>query len=81
MPGDKAEAGLLATTAARPCPSSTRWWRDHREGAGAAQGEVPQGFLDVPEIERPTPGVDFRATCRTTPTRAALFDARASSFR
>ena len=58
-PGDK-DAPACSTTAARRCPSPTPFVSTIVKEKVPRKEMFKQGYLDVPEIERPEWGVEFR---------------------
>ena len=70
-----------STTAARPCPSSTRSYVTIEKEKVPRKEKFKQGYLDVPEIERPDMGRRLPSTTPATPTRCKkLYDERGFQF-
>jgi ABC-type transport system substrate-binding protein len=78
MPGDR-EAGLLDDCGKRMPFIDTLYVTIEKEKV-ARKEKFKQGYLDVPEIERPEWGVDFRNDADDSDAVAALFKARGFQF-
>ena len=78
MPGDR-EAGLLDDCGKR-MPFIDKLYVTIEKEKVARKEKFKQGYFDVPEIERPEWGVDFRNDADDSDTVAALFKARGFQF-
>jgi ABC-type transport system substrate-binding protein len=78
MPGDK-EAGLL-DDCGKPMPFIDKLYVTIEKEKVARKEKFKQGYLDVPEIERPEWGVDFRNDADDSEEVAALFKQRGFQF-
>ncbi len=78
MPGDR-EAGLLDDCGKR-MPFIDKLYVTIEKEKVARKEKFKQGYLDVPEIERPEWGVDFRNDADDSDAVAALFKARGFQF-
>ncbi|MES2717379.1 MAG: ABC transporter substrate-binding protein [Pseudomonadota bacterium] len=78
MPGDR-EAGLL-DDCGKPMPFIDKLYVTIEKEKVARKEKFKQGYLDVPEIERPEWGVDFRNDAGDSDAVAALFKARGFQF-
>ena len=78
MPGDR-EAGLL-DDCGKPMPFIDTLYVTIEKEKVARKEKFKQGYLDVPEIERPEWGVDFRNDADDSDAVAALFKARGFQF-
>lgn len=71
---DRAE-GLLADCGKR-LPLVDRWVFSMEKEKGAIKSKFKQGYLDVPEVERPDWGVDLGAEAADSPEVAAEFESK-----
>ena len=78
MPGDR-EAGLL-DDCGKPMPFIDKLYVTIEKEKVARKEKFKQGYLDVPEIERPEWGVDFRNDADDSEAVAALFKQRGFQF-
>ena len=78
MPGDK-EAGLL-DDCGKPMPFIDKLYVTIEKEKVARKEKFKQGYFDVPEIERPEWGVDFRNDADDSDEVAALFKQRGFQF-
>jgi len=78
MPGDK-EAGLL-DDCGKPMPFIDKLYVTIEKEKVARKEKFKQGYFDVPEIERPEWGVDFRNDADDSDAVAALFKQRGFQF-
>jgi ABC-type transport system substrate-binding protein len=78
MPGDK-EAGLL-DDCGKPMPFIDKLYVTIEKEKVARKEKFKQGYFDVPEIERPEWGVDFRNDADDSDEIAALFKQRGFKF-
>lgn len=78
MPGDK-EAGLLADCG-KPMPFIDKLHVTIEKEKVARKEKFKQGYFDVPEIERPEWGVDFRNDADDSDEVAALYQQRGFKF-
>ena len=78
MPGDK-EAGLL-DDCGKPMPFIDKLYVTIEKEKVARKEKFKQGYFDVPEIERPEWGVDFRNDADDSDEVAALFKHRGFKF-
>ncbi len=78
MPGDR-EAGLLDDCGKR-MPFIDKLYVTIEKEKVARKEKFKQGYFDVPEIERPEWGVDFRNDADDSDEVAALFKARGFQF-
>ncbi len=78
MPGDK-EAGLLADCG-KPMPFIDKLHVTIEKEKVARKEKFKQGYFDVPEIERPEWGVDFRNDADDSDEVAALYKQRGFQF-
>ncbi len=78
MPGDK-EAGLL-DDCGKPMPFIDKLYVTIEKEKVARKEKFKQGYFDVPEIERPEWGVDFRNDADDSDEIAALFKQRGFQF-
>ena len=78
MPGDK-EAGLLADCG-KPMPFIDKLHVTIEKEKVARKEKFKQGYFDVPEIERPEWGVDFRNDADDSDEVAALYRQRGFQF-
>ena len=77
-PGDK-EEGLLADCG-KPMPFIDTLYVTIEKEKVSRKEKFRQGYLDVPEIERPEWGVDFRNDADDSDKVKAMFDARGYKF-
>ena len=78
MPGDQ-EAGLL-DDCGKPMPFIDKLYVTIEKEKVARKEKFKQGYFDVPEIERPEWGVDFRNDADDSDEVAALFKQRGFQF-
>jgi len=78
MPGDR-EAGLLADCG-KPMPFIDKLHVTIEKEKVARKEKFKQGYFDVPEIERPEWGVDFRNDADDSDEVAALYKQRGFKF-
>ena len=78
MPGDR-EAGLL-DDCGKPMPFIDKLYVTIEKEKVARKEKFKQGYFDVPEIERPEWGVDFRNDADDSDEVAALFKQRGFQF-
>ena len=78
MPGDQ-EAGLL-DDCGKPMPFIDKLYVTIEKEKVARKEKFKQGYFDVPEIERPEWGVDFRNDADDSDEVAALFKQRGFKF-
>ena len=78
MPGDQ-EAGMLADCG-KPMPFIDKLYVTIEKEKVARKEKFKQGYFDVPEIERPEWGVDFRNDADDSDEVAALFKQRGFQF-
>jgi len=78
MPGDR-EAGLL-DDCGKKMPFIDKLYVTIEKEKVARKEKFKQGYFDVPEIERPEWGVDFRNDADDSDAVAALFKARGFQF-
>ncbi|MBC7727456.1 MAG: ABC transporter substrate-binding protein [Microbacteriaceae bacterium] len=78
MPGDR-EAGLL-DDCGKPMPFIDKLYVTIEKEKVARKEKFKQGYFDVPEIERPEWGVDFRTDAEDSDAVAAQFKQRGFQF-